>query len=130
VQGVQQRRREQAGRRQRRQVDEMHAVGEAVRLAARGLDGQPGLADTAGAEHGQQAAGRVSQPAGYLAQLGREADEGRGVGWQMQGRKRVGGLFDSVGRWRPAGGDFGLRGKLGVQQGVVERSGLRRRFDA
>ena len=92
VQGVQQGRREQGGRRQRRQIDEMHAMGEVVGLAARGLDGQPGLADAAGTEHGEQAAGRVGQPLGHLAQLSLAADEGRGVGRQMHGgREGAGG---------------------------------------
>ena len=67
--------RHQLGTRQRRQLDDVDAVGIAVDQPGRGLVGQPGLARAARAGQGQQpgAAKRLAD----LGQLAPAADEGR-----------------------------------------------------
>ena len=59
----------------RRQVEEPDAVGEVVDLLRRGLQRQPGLAQSAHAEQGQQA--RSAEQALDLRQFALAADEGR-----------------------------------------------------
>ena len=49
----------------------------------RDLDGQPGFANTAGAGQGEQAAGRIMEESGNLAEFFCPADEGRGIRWKI-----------------------------------------------
>ncbi len=130
LQNVQDRRRQQLGRRHGRQVDEVNAVREACGFTTGGLDGQPRLADAARAEDGEQPAVGVSQPVGDLAQLSLAADEERDVGRQVVARLGGGGLGRGDRRSKPAGLRLRGRNVLVRRQLPIEGHGLHRRRDA
>ena len=67
--------RHQLGTRQRRQLDDVDAVGVAVGQPGRDLVGEPGLAGAAGAGQGQQSS--AAERLDDLGELASAADEGR-----------------------------------------------------
>ena len=74
---------EEVGRDDGGEGHEADAVEEGCRRFRCRLDGQPGLADAAGADDGQQPARRVCQPLGYGGQLLLSPDEGGRLGRQV-----------------------------------------------
>ena len=95
-------------------------MGEALGLVPGSLDRQPGLADTAGAEDGEQAAGGIGEVGGDLGQLRLAADEGGGAGRQV--------VSGSGGRGERENGR-GLAGRAAAD-GLEQGGRFRLRFDA
>jgi hypothetical protein len=83
----------------RREIHEVHAVGNVVEQLGRHLEAQAGLANATGASQRQQARIRLMQQRADLCQLARAPDQRGGLRRQV-GAPRVQGVERGKGRWQ------------------------------